>query len=301
MPTNRGVILLLIGALCISFAPVFVKLLGVDLMSPTSIGFWRTFIGANLFFMLTLLRGRSMKISRPLMGWAVLAGFLFSVDLYFWHWSIVYSGAGIATILANTQVFGTAILGYFVFKQKLSLKFFIAAIAAMGGVVLLVGFGSKIELSENYLKGVLFGLIAGITYANYLVTLKYAGQKHQMVDYVTLMAWISLFTSFFLGGATIVESDSIFPPDIYSLFILFLLALVAQTVGWWAISNGLQLVEASRAGLIILMQPVLATIWGMIFFAETLTFVQLLGAAVTLGTIYFGGVLKAKPPETATD
>jgi drug/metabolite transporter (DMT)-like permease len=294
MQLNRGTILLLFGALCISFAPVFVMLLGIDRMSPTSIGFWRTFLGAIFLFGLTLIRGQTVRVNMTIIRWAILAGFLFSVDLYFWHWSIVYSGAGIATILANTQVFATAILGYFIFRQKLSLKFFIAAVSAMAGVALLVGLGSKIELSENYITGVMFGLITGLAYANYLVTLKYAGQKEKLPDFITFMAWVSLFTSVFLAGATIVESDSVIPPDVYSIVILVMLAIVAQTIGWWAISTGLSTVEASRAGLIILLQPVLATIWGILFFAEEFTPVQLFGALITLSAIYIGGVSRSR-------
>jgi drug/metabolite transporter (DMT)-like permease len=226
---------------------------------------------------------------------------LFSIDLFFWHRSIVYTGASIATILANTQVFATAILGHFIFMQKLTLKFFAAAIAAMGGVILLIGVGSEIDLSGRYLQGIVFGLITGLAYANYLITLKYAGQKQSLPDFVTLMAWVSLFASFFLGGAAVIENEALFPPDLYSLGILILLGLVAQTLGWWSLSSGLAKVEASRAGLIILLQPVLATIWGMIFFAEVFTAIQLMGAIVTLTAIYIGGVFKSKVTVPATN
>ncbi len=299
MALSRSIAQLVFGAVCISFAPVFVKMLGVGLMSPTSIGFWRTLLGAVFLCVIAFVRNRSLRINKSVFWWTALAGFLFSTDLFFWHRSIIYSGAGIATILANTQVFGTAVLSFFIFKEELSVKFLIAAVGAFVGVALLIGLGSNIVLSGLYLRGVLYGLITGLAYANYLVTLKYASHKLTLPDFVILMAWVSLFMALFLGGATIIEERGFFPPDSYALFILILLGLIPQTIGWWSISAGLAKANASRAGLILLLQPVLATIWGFILFDESLTPIQILGAALTLLAIYIGSVPRDK--QVATD
>jgi drug/metabolite transporter (DMT)-like permease len=269
-------------------------MLGVGLMSPTSIGFWRTFFGAVFLFIIAFVRNRSYRINKSIIGWTALAGFLFSTDLFFWHRSIIYSGAGIATILANTQVFGTAVLSFFIFREKLTIKFLVAAVGAFAGVALLIGIGSEIEMSGRYLRGVIYGLITGVAYANYLVTLKYAGHKQTLPDFVTLMAWVSLFMALFLGSATVIEKSGFFPPDLYAFFILILLGLVPQTIGWWSISSGLSKVNASQAGLILLLQPVLATVWGIMIFAENLSLMQTFGAIVTLLAIYIGSTTREK-------
>ena len=294
MAVSRSIAQLIFGAVCISFAAIFVKMLGVGLMSPTSIGFWRAFWGTIFLFIIAFVSNRSFSINRSVVWWTALAGFLFSADLFFWHRSIIYSGAGIATILANTQVFGTAVLSFFIFKERLSAKFLVAAVGAFGGVALLIGLGSEIDMTSRYLRGVLYGLITGLCYANYLVTLKYASHKQALPDFVILMAWVSLFMALFLGGATIIEDRGFLPPDFYSLFILILLGLIPQTIGWWSISTGLAKANASKAGLILLLQPVLATIWGIMFFDEQLTLIQILGAALTLLAIYIGSVSRDK-------
>jgi drug/metabolite transporter (DMT)-like permease len=278
------------GAVCISFAGVFVKLLGMGKMGPTAIGFWRTLFGAAILFTWSALRNNRLKLPPVLIHWSLLAGFIFFLDLFFWHRSILYAGVGMATMLANTQVFGTAILSYFVFKEKLSVKFFAAAVAAVVGVALLIGVGSEIEFSAPYLKGVSFGLLTGIVYANYIITLKVTGQKEQSFSFLTLMAWTSLFSALFLGTAGMLENDRLMPPDLESIGILFALALVAQALGWWAISSSLPKIDASRSGLALLLQPVLATVWGVIFFGEYLTLVQVAGATITLAAIYIGSV-----------
>lgn len=291
MRSNKGIIQLIFGAACISFSPILVKLIGVSLMTPIAIGFWRCLLGALILFSWTLLRKKSLMIEPSIMRWTILAGFFFSFDLFFWHTSIIYAGAGLSTILGNTQVFGSAILGYFIFNDRLTLKFFAAALSAMAGVALLAGIGSDIEFSDLYLRGIIYGLLTGVAYAAYLVTVKQAGHKSKLPNFITLMAWISLYTALFMGIMSAIEGRDILPPDLYSWAVLITLAAVVQSIGWRAISEGLSKIEAYRAGLILLLQPILATVWGIIIFSEKFTLVQLLGAAITLAAIYMGSIL----------
>jgi len=288
----RPVLTLIFGALCVSFAAIFVKLLPTEQIGPTAIGFWRTLFGGIILFILAGVKKNNLLLPRPLYGWSVLAGFLFFLDLFFWHRSIIYAGAGMATILANTQVFVTAVLSFFIFKDKLTVKFFAAALSALVGVALLVGVISDIEFTVLYLRGVMFGLATGLVYANYLVTLKMTMVKFSRVQVITFMSWTSIFTALFLGLSAWIESDPAIPPDLYSYAILFLLGLVAQAFGWWAIFSSFSRIKASRAGLILLLQPTLATVWGMLFFKEQFTPTQFIGAVVTVAAIYYGSTRK---------
>jgi drug/metabolite transporter (DMT)-like permease len=262
----------------------------MEKMGPTAIAFWRTLFGAMILFTWTSFRRNRLLMSSRVTLWSAIAGFIFFLDLFFWHRSIIYAGAGMATILANTQVFGTAVLSFLIFKEKLTAKFFVASVAAIVGVVLLIGIGSEIELTTRYLKGVGLGLLTGVVYANYIITLKIAGQKEKKQSFLTLMAWTSLFSALFLSGAGMMESDKLLPPDLSSVLILLALALVAQVLGWWLIASSLPKIDASRSGLALLLQPVLATVWGVFFFGEYLTAVQIIGALLTLGAIYVGSV-----------
>ncbi len=295
----QNILLLSFGALCISFAAIFVKLLGRDVMGPTAIGFWRVLFGAAILFVWAALRRGRLSIGWPVLKWLVVAGFIFFLDLFLWHRSIIYSGAGMATILANTQVFATAVLSFFIFKERLGVKFLVAVVAAVAGVVLLVGVGSDFELTALYLRGVVFGLLTGLVYAHYLITIKFAGQRQLSTDFIVLMAWTSLFSALFLGGSAVIEGDVLLPPDWYAAFILFSLALVSQALGWWAIAMSLSKIEASRSSLILLLQPVLATVWGVLFFSEHLSWMQLTGAVITLGAIYVGSVRRTVQPVPA--
>jgi drug/metabolite transporter (DMT)-like permease len=108
------------------------------------------------------------------------------------------------------------------------------------------------------------------------------------------MAWTSLFTAFFCGVSMLLESDPYLPPDCFSVFILVSLALVAQAMGWYVISTTLPKLRAAQSALILLLQPVLATVWGVLFFREHLEPLQIAGAAITLVAIYVGSVRKKR-------
>ena len=288
-------LLLIFGAVCISFAPVFVKLIGAERLGPTAIGFWRTLFGGLILFGIAFAQGKRLILSRRLYVFSLLAGFIFFLDLFFWHRSVIYIGAGMSTILGNTQVFMTAILSLLIFKEKLTLRFWAASLAAIGGVVLLIGlFSRDVDFSETYLLGIVFGLATGVVYAHYIITMRWSAHREGAPDILVFMAWTSLFSALFLGISTVIESAPAIPPDTASWLYLISLGLVAQGLGWWAITSSLAKTVASRAGLVLLLQPTLAMVWGVLIFSEQFTFAQAIGAVITLAAIYFGGLRSQK-------
>ena len=282
------------GALCISFAPVFVKMIDGTSLGPTAIAFWRTLFGAGILFIWALVMGKKLMLPTSILIYAVIAGFIFFCDLFVWHKSIIYSGAGIATILGNTQVFWMALIGVTLFNEKLKPIYFVSVLMAFVGVVLLVGFGSFETFETSYINGIIFGLMTGVFYASYITTIKKSGHTGSPISFITMMAWTSMFSAFFLGIAMLFESDPIVPDSAYTWIVLFSLAFVAQSAGWYFISTNLPKLRASQSGMVLLIQPTMAAVWGWLFFAEQLQILQVLGAVLTLAAIYFGSVRRAK-------
>ena len=290
LPVNP-LLLLIFGAVCISFAPVFVKLIGPERLGPTAMGFWRTLFGGLILFAMAGAQGRRLILSRRLYGFSLLAGFIFFLDLFFWHRSVIFCGAGMSTILANTQVFMTALLSFFIFREKLTLRFWVSALCAIGGVSLLVGlFSRDVVFSDQYLLGVILGLGTGVVYAHYIITLRWTRHRESAPDSLVFIAWTSIFSALYLGISATIESAPMVPPDPASWLYLISLGLVAQALGWWAITSSLAKTVASRAGLVLLLQPTLAMVWGVVMFSEQFTPPQAVGALVTLAAIYFGGL-----------
>ena len=73
------------------------------------------------------------------------------------------------------------------------------------------------------------------------------------------------------------------------------LALVAQVAGWLLISRNLTKVPVSRAGLILITQPLVSTIAGAIIFHESLTAIQVTGSLIVFVALYLGTQRKTDP------
>ena len=90
------------GAALISLSPVWVALVSV---SPTTSGFYRVSIGTVALALFLLFTGRRLALSGRAWAILMLAAVFFALNLFFWHRSILYIGPGLATLLANFQVF----------------------------------------------------------------------------------------------------------------------------------------------------------------------------------------------------
>ena len=106
-PTLWTAILMVIGGgICISFSAIFVNASGV---SATSALFYRCFFGGLSLAILGFFTRESYRATPKTYGILGIVVFCFSMDLVFWHNSIFHVGPGMATILANFQVFFIAL------------------------------------------------------------------------------------------------------------------------------------------------------------------------------------------------
>ena len=307
---RRALLLVALGAVCISTAAVWVKLATQTGLGPSAVGAWRCLLGASLLFPLTAASGLPLRPPRRVLAFALLAGVFFAADLFVWHRAIGLIGAGLATILANTQVFWTTALVALLFGARVRPAFVGATLLAFAGVVALVGVGS--DRPSGHLLGVALGLATGLAYAGYVLALREAGRvapsaepsagrvapsaepsAGSVASSLRLLAWASLVAGGLLTASSRVEGAALWPSGATAWISVGGLAVVPQVLGWLAIARGLPHVPAERAGLVLLVQPILATVWGVILFDETLGPLQAVGALVTLGAIYLGS--RAKP------
>ena len=275
---------IMVGAVLISFAPVLVN---VARVGPTPAAFYRMFFSGLALAMVVLVR-RSRWWAGPRHLWfAVAAGAALALDLAVWHRSIALIGPGLATILANFQVFFLAAFGVLMLHEQPSTRLKVAVPLAVVGLVLIFGldWGS---LEAGYRWGIVLGLLTALCYASYLLTLRKAQAEVGELDAVSTMAVLCLISATLLVGAVWLEGETFRIPDGETFGVLLAYALVPQVAGWLLISTALPKVQASRAGLILLLQPALAFVWDLLFFGRPTKAVELLGAMITLGAIYLG-------------
>jgi drug/metabolite transporter (DMT)-like permease len=280
----KAVFTLTVGATLISFSAVFVKLAAVG---PITAGFYRVMFGGVFLLIFALARGYFRELTRRSLYMALVCGVVFCLDLTWWHKSIHGVGPGLATVLSNFQVFIMAAAGMVLFSERLTLRFIVAVCLAKAGLFMLVSPGWS-AFGAQWRWGVYYGLLTAVAYAAYLLLVRSLQTRKSFGAVVVNMTFISLATGLIMGVQLQLAGETFSIPDGTSLAALAGYGFFSQMVGWILISTALPRVQVSVAGLIILLQPSLAFIWDILFFARPTGIVEVIGAGVALTAIYLG-------------
>ena len=281
---------IILGAILISFSSVFVKLVHVG---PTTSLFYRFTFGALALFITALITKTPLFRDIRSFLFAGLAGFLFSLDLFFWHRSILYIGPGLATILANFQVFILTVIGIIFMGERLRILFIASVVLAFSGLILLTELNVQ-SFEPLYMRGILFGLLAAGCYSGITLTIQKSQRLPEKLDPVSNMAWLCFFGSAFGIFGVIASGETFNIPDIQSMLFLIAYGIICSSIGWYLITKGLPGVSISLAGLSLILQPALAFIWDILFFGKSVTLINISGAVITLIAIYMGVVSRSK-------
>jgi drug/metabolite transporter (DMT)-like permease len=276
--------LMIIGAVMISFSGVLVKIVHVP---ATVSAFYRVFFGTIFLLIACLIRQEFKKRSLKSNFLAILCGLAFGMDLWAWHHSILYVGPGLATLLANFQVFILTLFGWLVFKEKIGFKFIISVPMAFAGLILIID--KEISLmSSQYQLGVFLGLATAVFYSIFLLLLRKIQSDKQDFSLFYYLMVISFVSSLFLGAQVEFSDFSFNIADIKTLIALICLGLFIQTIAWVMISNSLPKITASLAGLLLLLQPALSFVWDVLFFDRQTGISGWIGLIMVLMAIYLG-------------
>lgn len=284
------------GVVIISFSAIFVRLAAV---TPTTSAFFRAIYALPFLLALWLIqRGSSRRPARDRLV-AVAAGVFLGLDLAFWHRAIDLIGAGLATVLGNTQVVFVGLLAWALYGERPSRWTIVATPMVFAGVVLISGVGSHDAYGLDPRQGVLFGLLTGITYALFLLGLRAAGRDLGAPSGPLLDATVGAA----LGVAAVAVFDGQLDLAVHWPAHGWLLALAvgSQVVGWQLIGAALPRLPALETSVYLLLQPMLTTIWAWLLFSELLSNAQILGMALVLagvGWLSIRGAVRKPSPAT---
>src|SRR6266702_3315321 len=113
---DRPVLAAVLGALSIAFSAVLVRLSGAE---PATAAIFRCVYALPVLGLLAFLERRAYGPQPAAqVRLAMIAGVFFAIDLVIWHNTIGFVGAGLATVLGNTQVVMVAVLAWFLLGER---------------------------------------------------------------------------------------------------------------------------------------------------------------------------------------
>lgn len=280
----RATLSVLAGAIFISFAAVFVRLADV---APSTSAFYRMLFGAATLALLLLLRPQMRAGWRDNWAGSALIAAFFAADLWFWHRSIGYIGPGLATLLANFQVFILTLIGVVWLRERFGWRFASGLALAMGGLWLLFG-RDWAALPPDYRLGVILALLTALAYAGYLLSLRGFQIRHRGIRAEARLLQVCVMCALMLGGINLIEGNGFAIPDTRSLVSLAALGIFCQVLGWLLITRGMTFLPAGLVGLLLLVQPTGSVVWDMLLFGLRLETLQIVGTLMALVGIYLG-------------
>jgi drug/metabolite transporter (DMT)-like permease len=290
---DRPVMTGLLGAMSIAFSGILVRLANVE---PATAAIFRCAYALPALGIIAFLERRAYG-PRPAaqVRLAMLAGIFLALDLVIWHHTIALVGAGLATVLGNTQVVIVAVLAWLILGERPPGRTLLALPVVLLGVVLISGVVGKGAYGTNPGLGVILGLVVGLVYAAFLLVLRHGNADLRrpagpLFDATLIGAIASLLIGLPLGEVNLMPT---WPAHAW----LLTLALTSQVVGWLIISVSLPRLPAALTSVILTLQPVGSVLLAMVLLGESPSVVQLLGAGTILVGLLLATVrLPGEPP-----
>ena len=190
-------------------------------------------------------------------------------------------GAGLATVLGNTQVVVVPLAAWLFLGERPSGRVAISVPLVLVGVVLISGVIGAGAYGENPLLGVAFGLGTGLAYGGFILVQRGANRDLRrpggpLFDATASTAVISLLVGIPLGELELVPT---WPAHGW----LLILAIGIQVCGWLLISISLPRLPAAITSVVLTIQPVASVLLGVWILAEAPSALQLLGVAFIIG------------------
>lgn len=268
----------LAGIIPISFSAILFRLADV---APATAGFYRAAYALPVLLGLWLLRPDDRP--RHARVRALASGVLLAGDIALWHTSIEFIGAGLSTVLANTQVIWVGAAAWVLYRERPTRTAIVAVPVVLVGVALIGGIGSSNAFGARPGLGAVLGIVAGLFYAGFLVLFRSATRPGGSPVGPLLDVTIGIAAAFALGGWLDPGFD--LTPTWPAHGWLIVLAVVVHTGGWLVISVAIPRLASLDTSLMLLIQPALTVVWAAIIFTERLSDAQWFGATIVLGGV----------------
>ena len=282
----RGYALAFLSALLLSTTGLFIRHLTRDVhLDPLVLAVWRSgFAAAVLFAALGVAAPVLLRVGRGDLGLLAVQGAVMAAFNASWTCSVALTGASLATVLANASAAFTAVLAWWLFRQRLGWSGCLAIFASLAGCSLVSGaFGASARSAQPL--GVLLGLLSALCYAVYTLL----GQKlsRRGLSPWTAVAYTFAFACLDLwllsrwparpllawGGSALDWS------------CLLLLAAGPTVLGFGLYNASLRHLPAGTTALVLTTEPVFTALLACPLLGEWMSVSQLWGGALILGGV----------------
>jgi drug/metabolite transporter (DMT)-like permease len=257
---------------------------------PVVVSFYRGAIG--LLFVLVWLALRphgSGLASRRLWFWSVIAGVGVAGNFAFYFVSIAEGSVAVAVTLMYCAPVFVYLVSLMLKLERPSLYKWAAIAMVIFGVVLLTGF-HETGAGDVTPIAVGAGLVSGLFYAVFIFGFKYAA-PHGSPQEILVIAFGVLATIFIWLGDADQTMAALKTPS-WPLFVV--LGVLGAGLSFIFYIVGLNHTAPAVASIVAMVEPVTATLFGVVVLNESLVAAQIIGMAMILATVAALGLYSMK-------
>lgn len=278
---GASTIYVVLAALCWGLSGGIGGILMADGWDAFVVSFYRGVIGLLFVFVWLVLRPRGSGLaSRQLWFWSAIAGLGVAGNFAFYFVSIAQGSIAIAaTLMYCAPVFVYLVSFALKLERPTALK--LAAIAVvMFGIVLLtqiydIGAGSVTAI------GVGAGLLAGLSYAVFIFGFKYAAPHGSPQAILTIAFAVLAFILIWPGDVN--QTVGVLSTPDWPLFVA--LGVFGAGLSFVLYIIGLNRTAPAIASIVAMVEPVIASLFGVVVLNESLVEPQIFGMGLILVTV----------------
>ena len=266
---RRGVLLVLIATVLWSMAGLFARLLA-HLDVWTVMG-WRALLGAVSIALVGLIEYLSGRLDNPF-GFgrlSLVVALLAMIAISAYTASVMTTTIADVMVIYATLPFVAAAIGFLINGERVSPRTLAASGVALAGIVIMVASG----LGSGRLLGQSLSMLMTLAFAGMIVLQR----RQPKVSMIAVNALGALGSGVF--GLANSPHEAI---GAYDFLILFAFGLTTIGLAFVIFMEGAKFIPSAEAGLISLLDVVLAPIWVFLAFGENPGAATILGGAIVL-------------------
>ena len=192
-------------------------------------------------------------------------------------------GISVGIILLYTSPVFVTLMAALIFKESLTKRKLLALVLALIGCALVSGIGQPGSVGKVNLYGLLLGLLSAFGYALYSILGIYAIRA----KYHPLTITVYTFISAAVCGWLLTDQATVFRLVVSAkiVFMILGISVLCSILPYFLYAKGLESVEASKASILVCVEPAMAIVFGVTLFNEPFTFSMGLGVSAILGAI----------------
>jgi DME family drug/metabolite transporter len=281
-PRTLGLLLIALAAVTWGTTGATLKLVARDsAMSPLLVGFFRVAIAAPALLLAARAAG---PIRVPAGGerWRLVAGGVamgaYQV-CYFWGVAKTSVAVGALIAICSAPLFMIGLAALWLGERVSRTTGMALAAGVTGAALLTVGPHGLGSLPAGFLEGVALALGAGLAYAVYAVVVKDLVARLPPLPIAAVTFWVAALV---LLPALATERATAGPA---TWALLAYLGLVPTALAYVCYVVGMRTTPVAASGVLTLIEPLTATLLGVVFFGDRLGSTGAAGALLLLGAV----------------